>query len=74
MASLVSLAQPISVALRSRPNVFTHMPPTVAAIDAEHGPLTLVAAPTMLSAVRIAEELPQDPRTAAVFRPRGGTA
>src|SRR5262249_44440196 len=39
--------------------------------DAEDGPLTLVAAPTMLSAVRFVEELPQDPRTAAVLQPRG---
>jgi hypothetical protein len=62
------------MALRSRLNILTHMLPTVAANDAEAGPLTLVATPTMLSAVRFAEELPQDPRTAAVLQPRGKTA
>ena len=47
---------------------------TVATIDAEDGPLTMVAAPTMLSAVRCAEAHPQAPRMAAVLQPRGETA
>jgi hypothetical protein len=34
---------------------------TVATSNAADSPLTLVAAPTMLSAVRCAEELPQSP-------------
>jgi len=44
-----------------------------ATIDTEDGPLTLVAAPTMLSAMRCAEEFPQDPRTATGLQPRGET-
>jgi hypothetical protein len=36
--------------------------------------LTMVAAPTMLSAVRFAEDLAHDLRTAAVRQPRGDTA
>jgi hypothetical protein len=38
------------------------------------GPLTRVAAPSMLRTVRSAAEGPQEPRTDAVRQPRGDTA
>ena len=37
-------------------------------------PLTMISTPTMISAVRCAEEIAQDPRTATVRHPRGETA